>query len=155
MGTYVNPRTESMKLAVNSEIYVDKTGLLKILNNFTEYTMTTPGELVSYFGFTQQEVEKECRNHEMDPGIIGKWYDGYYMYAFDPRKTPLKLLMPLSVAVFEGGENEKAVKHLRFTAFYRRGGDRKSLAFRSIAVPWESRGKSVSCSIKCLMELAR
>ena len=33
MGTYVNPRSESMYSAVNSEIYVDKTGLLKILNH--------------------------------------------------------------------------------------------------------------------------
>ncbi|MCR5791288.1 MAG: ATP-binding protein [Lachnospiraceae bacterium] len=32
MGTYVNPKSESMESAVNSEIYVDKTGLLRILN---------------------------------------------------------------------------------------------------------------------------
>ncbi len=32
MGTYVNPRSESMQSAVRSEIYVDKTGLLKVLN---------------------------------------------------------------------------------------------------------------------------
>ncbi len=32
MGIYVNPNHESMKLAVNSEIYIDKTGLLKVLN---------------------------------------------------------------------------------------------------------------------------
>ena len=33
MGTYVNPDNESMQRAVNSKIYVDKTGLLKILND--------------------------------------------------------------------------------------------------------------------------
>ena len=32
MGIYVNPGNESMMKAVRSEIYVDKTGLLKILN---------------------------------------------------------------------------------------------------------------------------
>ncbi|HAG69489.1 MAG TPA: hypothetical protein DCL38_05900 [Lachnospiraceae bacterium] len=32
MGIYVNPGSESMQSAVNSEIYVDKTGLLSILN---------------------------------------------------------------------------------------------------------------------------
>ena len=32
MGTYVNPKNVSMQSAVNSEIYQDKTGLLKILN---------------------------------------------------------------------------------------------------------------------------
>ncbi len=33
MGTYVNPDNESMRSAVSSQIYVDKTGLLKVLNN--------------------------------------------------------------------------------------------------------------------------
>ncbi len=32
MGIYVNPKSESMQSAVNSRIYVDKTGLLKVLN---------------------------------------------------------------------------------------------------------------------------
>ena len=33
MGMYVNPKNYGMQSAVRSEIYVDKTGLLKILNS--------------------------------------------------------------------------------------------------------------------------
>jgi len=38
MGTYFNPDNQSFRQALNSEVYVDKTGLLKILNKmlFTE-----------------------------------------------------------------------------------------------------------------------
>ncbi len=32
MGTYINPGNESMKKAVRSQIYVDKTGMLRVLN---------------------------------------------------------------------------------------------------------------------------
>ena len=32
MGTYFNPGNESYKTALNSRIYVDKTGLLELLN---------------------------------------------------------------------------------------------------------------------------
>lgn len=33
MGIYVNPGNENFESAVNSEIYVDKTGLLKHINH--------------------------------------------------------------------------------------------------------------------------
>ena len=33
MGTYVNPGSESFQLAINSDIYIDKTGLLEVLNH--------------------------------------------------------------------------------------------------------------------------
>ena len=56
------------------------------LNNFTEYTMTEPGKLQSYFGFTQSEVEKLCERYDEDPAAICEWYDGYYMYAAEPGK---------------------------------------------------------------------
>lgn len=54
------------------------------LNNFSEYTMTDPGELVGYFGFTQAEVERECRSHNRNIEDIRDWYDGYYMYSDAP-----------------------------------------------------------------------
>ena len=53
------------------------------LNVFSEYTMTSPRELVTYFGFTQGEVEALCATHGVDPNDMHSWYDGYYMYARD------------------------------------------------------------------------
>ncbi|MBR1627940.1 MAG: AAA family ATPase [Lachnospiraceae bacterium] len=35
------------------------------LNNFAEYTMTNPKELVTYFGFTQKEVETLCQKYHV------------------------------------------------------------------------------------------
>lgn len=54
------------------------------LNNFSEYTMTNPGEFVRYFGFTSDEVNQLCREENEDFGQMKSWYDGYYMYAPDP-----------------------------------------------------------------------
>ena len=51
------------------------------LNNFREFTMTRPDELVTYFGFTEQEVEGLCKRYRMTLESMRKWYDGYYMYA--------------------------------------------------------------------------
>ena len=36
MGIYVNPGNESFKMAVNSKIYVDKTGLIKYTNEYLD-----------------------------------------------------------------------------------------------------------------------
>ncbi len=50
------------------------------LNNFSEYTMTDPDWLTSYFGFTQKEVWRLCEEYDLDPLKMQEWYDGYYMY---------------------------------------------------------------------------
>ena len=53
------------------------------LNNFTEYTMIYPGELLRYFGFTYEEIEEACKKQEQDPEPLKKWYDGYLMNGID------------------------------------------------------------------------
>ncbi len=57
------------------------------LNVFTEYTMTEPGELLPFFGFTREEVESLCARYGADPQGLRNWYDGYYMYGSAPGKT--------------------------------------------------------------------
>ncbi len=37
------------------------------LSNFSEYTMTDPDWLTSYFGFTQKEVWRLCEEYDLDP----------------------------------------------------------------------------------------
>ncbi len=56
------------------------------LNNFDEYTMTDPGEMQTYFGFTGEEILELCKRYHKEPARIREWYDGYYMYAPDPEK---------------------------------------------------------------------
>ncbi|MBR1932781.1 MAG: AAA family ATPase, partial [Prevotella sp.] len=71
--------------AVRTFAGVYMTGILPIkkyktesaLNNFTEYSMVSPGRLAGYFGFTKPEVQALCQKHKMDFDEFEKWYDGY------------------------------------------------------------------------------
>jgi hypothetical protein len=47
------------------------------LNNFYEYTMTSPDKLAKYVGFTEDEVKSLCREYNMDYETVMEWYDGY------------------------------------------------------------------------------
>ena len=47
------------------------------LNNFKEYTMTSPKRLAKYVGFTQEEVKNLCGRYHMDFYEAQRWYDGY------------------------------------------------------------------------------
>ena len=53
------------------------------LNNFTEYTMIYPGELLKFFGFTYEEIEEACKKRKQDPEPLKQWYDGYLMLGID------------------------------------------------------------------------
>ena len=57
------------------------------LNNFMEFTMTEPGDLQSFFGFTQDEINGLCERYNRDPEDIRDWYNGYYLYAPVKEKT--------------------------------------------------------------------
>lgn len=47
------------------------------LNNFDEFTMTSPKQLAEYIGFTQEEVAGLCEKYHMDFSEAARWYDGY------------------------------------------------------------------------------
>ena len=56
---------------------IKKYGSHSALNMFTEYSMTDPGNLAEYFGFTEAEVQTLCREHQMNFEEAKAWYDGY------------------------------------------------------------------------------
>ena len=60
---------------------VKKYGSHSALNMFTEYSMTDPGDLAEYFGFTEQEVSELCEKYEMNFEDAKMWYDGYDLIA--------------------------------------------------------------------------
>lgn len=60
---------------------IKKYGSHSALNMFTEYSMTDPGELAEYFGFTEQEVSVLCEKYEMNFEDAKTWYDGYQLIA--------------------------------------------------------------------------
>ena len=60
---------------------IKKYGSHSALNMFTEYSMTDPGDLAEYFGFTEQEVSALCQKYEMSFDEAKMWYDGYQLVA--------------------------------------------------------------------------
>lgn len=47
------------------------------VNNFREYTMTAPGDLAQYIGFTEEEVQLLCEKTGADFEQMREWYNGY------------------------------------------------------------------------------
>ena len=58
---------------------IKKYGSHSALNMFTEYSMTEPGDLAEYFGFTEAEVKELCRDYGMNFEEAKEWYDGYQL----------------------------------------------------------------------------
>ena len=60
---------------------IKKYGSHSALNMFTEYSMTDPGELAEYFGFTESEVSALCEKYQINFEEAKAWYDGYDLIA--------------------------------------------------------------------------
>jgi hypothetical protein len=58
---------------------IKKYGTHSALNMFDEYSMTSPGELAEFFGFTENEVQNLCTRYNMPYEEAEAWYDGYAM----------------------------------------------------------------------------
>ncbi len=56
---------------------IKKYGSHSALNMFTEYSMTDPGNLAEFFGFTEVEVKALCGIYNMNFEEAQAWYDGY------------------------------------------------------------------------------
>ena len=58
---------------------IKKYGSHSALNMFTEYSMTDPGDLAEYFGFTEKETLDLCKKYGMSFEEAETWYDGYHL----------------------------------------------------------------------------
>ncbi len=56
---------------------IKRYGTQSAVSDFREYTMLSPGRLVQYIGFTEQEVRELCEQYDMDFNEMKYWYDGY------------------------------------------------------------------------------
>ena len=71
---------------------IKKYGTQSALNDFREYSMTSPGLLAGYIGFTGDEVKELCGKYDMDYEVMRGWYDGYdfgagYPSVFNPNSV--------------------------------------------------------------------
>ncbi|MBO7439472.1 MAG: AAA family ATPase [Bacteroidales bacterium] len=85
-------------------LLVYMTGILPIikiktqsaLNNFREYSIIYPAETAKYYGFTEPEVEKICKDHGMNLELMKHAYDGYVIgrekSMFNPNSVMLSIL---------------------------------------------------------------
>ena len=65
------------------------------MNNFTEFSMVEPMDMVHFFGFTKKEVQSLAKEHGMDFDELEKWYDGYQigdeLSIFNPNSVMMAL----------------------------------------------------------------
>ena len=57
---------------------IKKYGTHSALNMFREFSMTDPGQLAEYVGFTEEEVRELCARYGMNFEECRRWYDGYH-----------------------------------------------------------------------------
>ena len=73
------PSGAYLKLAyITGILPIKKYGTQSALNNFREHTMISPRQMAEYVGFTENEVRKLCKEHDMPFAEMQRWYDGYY-----------------------------------------------------------------------------
>ena len=75
---------------------IKKYGTHSALNMFDEFSMTNPGPLASFVGFTDEEVKSLCKDYQMDEAEIKRMYDGYCFdgitHIYNPRSVVSALL---------------------------------------------------------------
>lgn len=105
MDSYINWLRRMFKggntLKVFAGVYM--TGILPIkkykaesaLNNFEEYSVTSPMSMASYFGFTRDEVKTLCEEKNCDFHEMLHWYDGYKIGTGPSIFNPNSVMMAL------------------------------------------------------------
>lgn len=99
MSNYVSFLRRLFKGSNTSKVFagVYMTGILPIkkygtqsaLNDFREYSMTSPGPMGGFLGFNDDDVKKLAEEYHMDFSELKRWYDGYEMTTFNWRdKNP-------------------------------------------------------------------
>lgn len=64
---------------------IKKYGTQSALNDFREYSMTSPGPMGGFLGFNDEDVKFLAEKYGMDFSELKRWYDGYEMDTFDWR----------------------------------------------------------------------
>ncbi len=70
------------------------------VNNFMEYTMTTPMDLAQDIGFTEWEVHALCEQYDVSFEEMKEWYNGYYLNGI-AMYNPLSVVRALSCRQFQ------------------------------------------------------
>ena len=92
---------------------IKKYGEHSAINMFTEFSVTSPKNLSSYFGFTEDEVRQQCLKRNVDFSEMEKWYDGYLigdMHIYNPKSVFDALVWNEFRSHWTGTETYEALK---------------------------------------------
>jgi len=85
---------------------IKKYGSHSALNMFKEYSMTNPGRFLDYFGFSNDEVEALCYEHDVDFSEMKNWYNGYFIERGKPMYNPKSVVSALEDDLFDSYWNK-------------------------------------------------
>jgi len=80
---------------------IKKYGSHSALNMFDEFSMSNPGRLAEYVGFTQDEVSGLCRRYKMDNDEMSRWYNGYTFKGVSAVYNPRSIVAALLSGIFD------------------------------------------------------
>ncbi len=106
--------SEYVKLAYMTGIFpIKKYGEHSAINVFDEYSVTDPRNLSEYFGFTEEEVQEQCKKYDVDFAEMARWYDGYQMgdtHIYNPKSVVDALTWKKFKSYWTGTETYEALK---------------------------------------------
>lgn len=93
---------------------IKKYGTHSALNMFEECSMTDPGVLAEFIGFTECEVKALCNTYQADFQEMKHWYDGYLLsenlHIYNPKSVVDALLRRRFSNYWTGTETYEALK---------------------------------------------
>lgn len=93
---------------------IKKYGTHSALNMFDEFSMTNPGPLAEFVGFTEAEVEALCKRYGRNLAELKEWYDGYSfadtVSVYNPRSVVTAVLTGICDSYWNKTETFEALK---------------------------------------------
>lgn len=85
---------------------IKKYGTHSALNMFDEFSMTNPGILAPFVGFTEEEVRHLCQAYHMNSADIKDWYDGYHFEKAKSIYSPRSVVSALTSGICDSYWNQ-------------------------------------------------
>ena len=93
---------------------IKKYGTHSALNMFDEFSMTNPGPLAEFVGFTEAEVEALCEKYGRNLAELKEWYDGYSFAdaasVYNPRSVVTAVLTGICDSYWNKTETFEALR---------------------------------------------
>ena len=92
---------------------IKKYGEHSALNMFDEFSMVDPADFATFYGFTEEEVMRLCREKQVDFREMQKWYDGYLLngtHIYNPKSVSDAVRRGKLKSYWTGTETYEALK---------------------------------------------